>query len=65
METLKNWYRGDNPNARVPTVVTGIFGAFAGACSVFGNTPIDVLKTRMQVKLSSSILFLEYDFVNC
>ena len=26
----------------------GGFGAFAGAASVFGNTPIDVVKTRMQ-----------------
>ncbi|KAJ9588300.1 hypothetical protein L9F63_018324, partial [Diploptera punctata] len=48
METLKNWYRGGDQSVRVPTLVTGIFGAFAGACSVFGNTPIDVLKTRMQ-----------------
>lgn len=26
----------------------GAFGAIAGAASVFGNTPIDVVKTRMQ-----------------
>lgn len=26
----------------------GMFGAVAGAVSVFGNTPIDVVKTRMQ-----------------
>lgn len=25
-----------------------MFGAIAGAASVFGNTPIDVVKTRMQ-----------------
>ena len=25
-----------------------LFGAIAGAASVFGNTPIDVVKTRMQ-----------------
>ncbi|PSN56836.1 putative tricarboxylate transport protein [Blattella germanica] len=52
METLKNWYRGGDPKANVPTIVTGAFGAFAGACSVFGNTPIDVVKTRMQSDLS-------------
>lgn len=31
-------------------VVTAMFGATAGAASVFGNTPLDVVKTRMQVK---------------
>ena len=27
--------------------MVGAFGAVAGAASVFGNTPIDVVKTRM------------------
>lgn len=48
METLKDWYRGGDPNKKVNKLVTGVFGAFAGAASVFGNTPIDVVKTRMQ-----------------
>lgn len=52
METLKEQYRhyrGDKQNNMpVPKLLTGLFGAFAGACSVFGNTPIDVVKTRMQ-----------------
>ncbi|XP_021966873.1 putative tricarboxylate transport protein, mitochondrial [Folsomia candida] len=48
METLKDWYRGGDPKAPVPKLVVGAFGAFAGAASVFGNTPIDVIKTRMQ-----------------
>jgi len=52
MESMKDGYRkyrGDtNPNSSVPTLLTGLFGATAGAASVFGNTPIDVVKTRMQ-----------------
>lgn len=48
METLKDWYRGGNKDVAIPKVVTGFFGACAGALSVFGNTPIDVVKTRMQ-----------------
>lgn len=48
METLKDWYRGGDPNKKVNKLVTGAFGAIAGAASVFGNTPIDVVKTRMQ-----------------
>lgn len=48
METLKNWYRKGDPKAPVPTVVVGFFGVVAGAASVFGNTPLDVIKTRMQ-----------------
>ena len=29
-------------------ILKGIFGGIAGAASVFGNTPVDVVKTRMQ-----------------
>jgi solute carrier family 25 citrate transporter 1 len=32
-------------------LITGVFGVIAGAASVFGNTPLDVVKTRMQVGL--------------
>lgn len=49
METMKDWYRGGDNNKTVPKMVVGVFGAIAGAASVFGNTPIDVVKTRMQV----------------
>ena len=49
MESLKHWYRGGDPNKKIPTIIVGGFGAFAGACSVYGNTPIDVVKTRLQV----------------
>jgi len=48
METCKDWYRGGDPNGKVPKLIVGLFGGFAGACSVIGNTPLDVIKTRMQ-----------------
>jgi solute carrier family 25 (mitochondrial citrate transporter), member 1 len=51
MESMKAEYRklkGKDVNAQVPVLVTGLFGLIAGAASVFGNTPVDVVKTRMQ-----------------
>ncbi|XP_015907221.1 putative tricarboxylate transport protein, mitochondrial isoform X1 [Parasteatoda tepidariorum] len=48
MESLKDWYRGGDPTKPVNKLIVGLFGAVAGAASVFGNTPIDVVKTRMQ-----------------
>ncbi|KAF2368278.1 Mitochondrial substrate/solute carrier [Trinorchestia longiramus] len=48
METLKDWYRGGDPDKKVPKLVVGMFGGLAGAASVYGNTPVDVVKTRMQ-----------------
>lgn len=51
METLKDWYKGGDNTKNVPKVVVGVFGAVAGAASVFGNTPVDVIKTRMQVSI--------------
>lgn len=55
METLKDWYRGDDKQMKVPTLVTGLFGAIAGTASVYGNTPVDVVKTRMQVEFLSGV----------
>ncbi|XP_014672407.1 PREDICTED: tricarboxylate transport protein, mitochondrial-like isoform X4 [Priapulus caudatus] len=48
METLKDWYRGGDPNKPVNKAIVGGFGAMAGAVSVFGNNPLDVVKTRLQ-----------------
>lgn len=51
--SIKIWIykkKGDDPRKEMHPVVTAMFGATAGAASVFGNTPLDVVKTRMQVK---------------
>jgi solute carrier family 25 citrate transporter 1 len=49
MESLKDWYREGDPKKTVPKWIVGLFGGFAGACSVMGNTPLDVVKTRCQL----------------
>lgn len=48
LETLRDIYKGGDKNKETPKLLVGAFGAVAGAASVFGNTPIDVVKTRMQ-----------------
>lgn len=48
MESCKNSYKKGDSTVQVPKILVGFFGAIAGAASVFGNTPIDVVKTRMQ-----------------
>ena len=48
-ENLKLRFKRQDDGKIVETIKIVIFGATAGAASVFGNTPIDVVKTRMQV----------------
>lgn len=48
VESLRTWYQGGDRAVPVPKVVVAIFGGVAGFCSVVGNNPIDVVKTRMQ-----------------
>ncbi|CAI5444548.1 unnamed protein product [Caenorhabditis angaria] len=48
METLKDWYRGGDNTQTISKPIVGAMGVVAGAASVYGNTPIDVVKTRMQ-----------------
>ena len=55
METLKDWYRGGDPNKKINKLVVGGFGLVAGAVSVFGNTPVDVVKTRWVIFLLSDL----------
>ncbi len=50
VESLKDYYKGGDNKKTVPKLLTGCFGAIAGACSVLGNNPLDVVKTRMQVR---------------
>lgn len=56
---------GDDPSRDMHPLVTAIFGATAGAASVFGNTPLDVVKTRMQVDLSIAFVFSVNWFLLC
>lgn len=53
--------QGDDPNKYINPVITGLFGAVAGAASVFGNTPVDVIKTRMQVSDRTSLYLYSWD----
>ena len=46
---LKRYFQGGDNSKDIGNLRTFCIGGVAGAASVFGNTPIDVVKTRMQV----------------
>ena len=48
VESLKDWKKKGDPKAKVNKPLTALFGAIGGIVSVFLNTPLDVLKSRMQ-----------------
>ncbi|CAO4387698.1 unnamed protein product [Caenorhabditis nigoni] len=48
LESLKNLYTNGDESKDIPTPIIGVFGVIAGAASVYANTPVDVVKTRLQ-----------------
>ncbi|XP_055327360.1 uncharacterized protein LOC129580727 [Paramacrobiotus metropolitanus] len=48
VESLKDWRKQGNPKAKVSKPLTAVFGAIGGIVSVFCNTPLDVMKSRLQ-----------------
>ncbi|CAG7835884.1 unnamed protein product [Allacma fusca] len=50
MDYLNEAYRAGDPNTRIPFLATGAFGVIAAFASVYGNAPVDLLKTRMQMR---------------
>ena len=53
--TLKKYFQGGDNSVDIGNLKTFLIGGVAGAASVFGNTPIDVVKTRMQVCVCSCV----------
>ena len=59
---LKSWLQEGDNSKDIGAIRTFLIGGVAGAASVFGNTPIDVVKTRMQVSycIGEIILVIKY-----
>ena len=47
--SLKSYFQQGDNSIDIGPIKTFFSGGVAGAASVFGNTPIDVVKTRLQV----------------
>lgn len=50
MDSLKSYHK-ESGWGPMKWYHTAVYGGLAGAASVLGNTPVDVVKTRMQVRL--------------
>ncbi|CAB1349617.1 unnamed protein product [Coregonus sp. 'balchen'] len=48
MNSLRNWYKGDDLRREMHPIVTVMLRTTCRAARVFGNTLLDVVKTRMQ-----------------
>ena len=57
---LKSWLQEGDNSKDIGAIRTFLIGGVAGAASVFGNTPIDVVKTRMQVSYCIGEIILVY-----
>uniref|UniRef100_A0A8C2XJ35 Citrate transport protein n=1 Tax=Cyclopterus lumpus TaxID=8103 RepID=A0A8C2XJ35_CYCLU len=70
MTSLKNWYKGQWLSAMHP-LLTGAFGAVAGAASVFGNTPTrccqdkDAVFYTLSLSLSLPVVSIKGRFPGC
>lgn len=62
---LKSYLQGGDNTVEIGAVKTFCIGGIAGAASVFGNTPVDVVKTRMQVGKPLSCVYAKYNNIDC
>lgn len=62
---LKSWLQGGDNSKDIGAARTFLIGGIAGAASVFGNTPVDVVKTRMQVGCLSLLIYAVTYVLQC